>query len=423
MQEIPFHKLTSFGNNFVVIDEIDRQWLTEAEKQRFADEATNINFGIGCDNLLVVQRCSAQVLEEINAAHRYWKQIPDPNDAELIFRMFEPDGSEAYSCGNGLMCIARYLSSRYGITQTRILTKVPMPVPGSVTIGTASEGPDCFANLGNPERMFDHLVDRTVLRSLDESIDLIENLEIRQYRATDAIRFFNSSAAFCLRGYLVFTGEPHLVILSDNGFSLRDPIEHIFPTSFEESRTGRFSNKRMSTGAALVNFIGYYFVKNYRHVFPKGININFVRKFPGEEIIEYRCFERGINKETLACGTGALACAFVMRSLEMATSDDIRLWPYLCRTQRHDAEIRVKKVRAGWQISGQPTLLFDGRFAMQADSFKKIHLEDQGDLGDCPQPGPADAFPPGDPDLPMPPHRPEEASAPAGDPEAARNVR
>ena len=57
MQEIPFCKLTSFGNNFVIIDEIDGPLLTEAEKQRFADKATSVNFGIGCDNFLVVQRC------------------------------------------------------------------------------------------------------------------------------------------------------------------------------------------------------------------------------------------------------------------------------------------------------------------------------------------------------------------------------
>lgn len=370
MQEIPFCKLSSFGNNFVVIDEIDSPFLTEAEKQRFADEATNVNFGIGCDNFLVVQRCCKTVLEEINAAHGYWREIPDTNGANLIFRMFEPDGTEAYSCGNGLMCIARYLAGRHGITRTRILTKVPTSTPGAVTIGKETKGNDFYANLGNPERMADHLVDRTALKPLDENIDLIEGLEIRQHRATDAIRVFNSYAPIRLRGYLVFTGEPHLVIPCESGFSRREPVEHIFPTSFEESRAGRFSHTRMSTGAMLVNYIGIYFVKHYKHIFPKGININFVRKLPGEDIIEYRCFERGINKETLACGTGALACAFVMRSLERVTSSEIRLWPYLCRTYKHDAEIRVQQGKEGWRIFGQPNLLFHGRFTPQTASVE-----------------------------------------------------
>lgn len=402
MQEVPFCKLTSFGNNFVVIDEIERPLLTEEEKQRFAYEATNVNFGIGCDNFLVVQPCSQAVLEEINTANGYWREIPDTYGAELIFRMFEPDGTEAYSCGNGLMCIARYLAGRHGITRTRILTKVPTPAPGAYTIGTTHGGAECFANLGNPERMAEHLVDRTVLRPLDKSIDLIESLEIRQNRATNAIRFFNSQASIHLRGYLVFTGEPHLVILCDNGFSRREPIEHVFPTSFEESRAGRFSHARMSAGAMLVNFIGIYFVKNYRHIFPKGININFVRKLPGEDIIEYRCFERGINKETLACGTGALACAFVMRSLERVTSNEIRLWPYLCRTFKHDAEILVKRDLEGWWISGRPTLLFTGRFAPQTASLGLSNPEVRGHLTTLSRPEPEYHPSAGNPVLSMP---------------------
>lgn len=407
MKDIPFSKLTSFGNNFVVLDEIDRQVLTEDEKQRFAYYATNGNFGVGCDNFLVVQRCSEKVLNDINAAHRYWTRIPDADGAELIFRMFEPDGVEALSCGNGLMCIARYLFNTYGTTQARILTQVPTPKPGAVTIGREPGGTDFFANLGVPRQMPDTLVDRTFLTPLDESIDLIENLDIRKFRATDAIRFFNSSAALSVRGYLVFTGEPHLVVLSDNGFSLPEPPKHIFPTSFEESRAGRFSQRRLSTGSALVNFIGYYFVKNYRHIFPQGININFVRNMPGENAIEYRCFERGINKETLSCGSGALACAFVLRSLEMVNSDDIRLWPYLCRTHKQDAEIRVKKSGDGWQISGQPSLLFDGRFALEASPSARIPAEDQADAGRFHHTGPDQAAL-GCPNFPVPPlHQPE----------------
>jgi len=375
MKKIPFSKLTSFGNNFVVLDESDRQFMTEDEKQHFAYYATNCNFGIGCDNFLVVQRCSEEVLNGINAANRYWDRIPDTAGADLIFRMFEPDGTEAFSCGNGLMCIARYLFNSYGTLHARILTKIPTSHPGVVTIGREPDGTDFFANLGAPQRMDATLADRTFLTPLDESIDLIENLDIRQFRATDAIRFFNSSAALSLRGYLVFTGEPHLVILSDNGFSLPEPPKHIFPTSFEESCSGRFSHRRISTGSELVNFIGYYFVKNYSHIFPKGININFVRKLPGENILEYRCFERGINKETLACGTGALACAFVMRSLEKVDADDIRLWPYLCRMHKHGAELRVKKIGDGWQIFGQPSLLYEGLFTLQALPAPRTSVE------------------------------------------------
>ncbi len=375
MTSIPFFKLSAFGNNFVVLDETRQQVLTEAQKRRFAHHATDVNFGIGCDNFLVVQPCCDTVLEEIHAENRYWPAPPDTQGAELIFRMFDPDGTEAYSCGNGLMCIARYLHARYAVTRQRVLTKLPTAAPGIATIGMAADGDGYFADLGIPERMPETLVNRSFLKPFDGCIDLVENLDIRHFRATDAIRFFGNSRMLALRGYLVFTGEPHLVILGDNGFSLPDPVRHIFPTSTEESRTGRFSKRRMSTGASLVNFIGYYLAKNYRHLFPKGINVNFVRKIPGEDIIEYRCFERGILKETFACGTGALACAFVMRSLGMVRSDNLRLWPYRCRLHQPDAEIRVGRAGHGWQILGRPTLLFEGRFVMK-DAMDRIPEED-----------------------------------------------
>ena len=41
-----------------------------------------------------------------------------------------------------------------------------------------------------------------------------------------------------------------------------------------------------------------------------GANIDFVR-FPSPQRIELRTFERGVEAETLACGTGALAAAAV----------------------------------------------------------------------------------------------------------------
>jgi len=125
MRKIPFVKYTSCGNNFVIIDETSDPVFRESEKSHFAYKATSVDYGIGSDNFLVVQACSPDILEEINAVHHYWDRVPSAKDADYIFRMFEPDGKEAFSCGNGLLCISNYLYQKYGIKSARIMTEIP----------------------------------------------------------------------------------------------------------------------------------------------------------------------------------------------------------------------------------------------------------------------------------------------------------
>lgn len=364
MSEVPFTKYTSFGNNFVIVDETRGPILSEMEKQTFAYHATNGCFGIGSDNFIVVQPCTRYTLLKINQSFGYWRKPPEPDNTDFIFRMLEPDGVEALSCGNGLMCIARHLFLFYGISESRILTEIPTSAPRPVQIGRDDGGDGYYAELGNPRRIPGELVRDLPRSPLDDVIETIEPLVINNLRRSDNVEFLGDHGSIRLEGYLIFTGEPHLVILADEGISPVDPVQFLFPGSVSGTDRPHYLEKRRSTGLAFINFIGNYLNSHLNPYFPKGINVNFVRRpYADQPILEYRCFERGIKKETLACGTGALACALVMAKIKGFHSNTITVRPHLCRLCQPQAQIKVKGGPGGWRIYGEPVLLVDGVFS------------------------------------------------------------
>jgi len=391
VRQIPFVKYTCYGNNFVIVDQALENTLSESEMSVFARAATDTAFGIGSDNLLVVQRCEEQVLRTIAKERGYWTRLPDYHRADFIFRMFEPDGQEALCCGNGLACIADYLGDRHESANVRILTEVPLQRPSILRIGSVKDDHTSWVDLGEPRRTPSELITPGRAIPYTDSIELVEEfsipLEMHQLNP------YSDETTMTLSGYLVFTGEPHLVVFPDEAFSspaLADSLYAVEPGGGLEADGG---GERAEFGSRLIHLIGSYVNTQCRQIFPAGVSINFVR-LHANDAVEYRCFERGIDRETLACGTGALASAYVSHHLRGIDQPIIEVIPHRCRWFDPGARIQVSGNDGVWMLESRPLKLFDGSYVAVERVFSEgsdgafLARPTGGDSRQEPRPGP-----------------------------------
>ncbi len=96
---------------------------------------------------------------------------------------------------------------------------------------------------------------------------------------------------------------------------------------------------------------------------PAGVNVNFVHPVGGD-VFAIRSYERGVEGETLACGTGCVAAALALVSTRAAQS------PVRLRT-RSAAEIRVRfegspARAAGVRLEGEARLVYVGHLTDEA---------------------------------------------------------
>jgi diaminopimelate epimerase len=157
-----------------------------------------------------------------------------------------------------------------------------------------------------------------------------------------------------LSGWLVFTGEPHLVLVLGHGLPLK-LRERFFP------RRGRTSGGPLARvvldSNELMDRLGVTVNTRYAARFPRGVHVNVVDVLDGGGLLRYRTWERAIDQETLACGSGALACAHVCRVRGLTTARRSTLFPYRCRCHRADAFLRVTDNPGGLVLEGNPRLV------------------------------------------------------------------
>lgn len=167
--------------------------------------------------------------------------------ADVKLRIFNPDGSEAEMCGNGACCTALYITLNVG--------RPTAGDGGEVTISTKA--------------------------GVLEAVIIDENRVKLKMTTPKDIRFDFAAelGGVTYRLYFVNTGVPHTIIFVEN---LRNiPVD-------EWGRKIRY-------------------LKDFS---PDGTNVDFV-KVESDEALRIRVYERGVEKETFSCGTGAVAAAVV----------------------------------------------------------------------------------------------------------------
>jgi diaminopimelate epimerase len=236
----PFVKMYATGNDFVLLNTLS--W-TLASPAKAARTILQRPMGIGGDQLLVLSKSRRK-------------------DADFKLQFYNPDGSEAEMCGNGIRATAKYIFDN-ALTRKKV-----------VSIETKSgfrevqqKGKQYIANMGEPavkgKEIGINLNGRVINRPL--------KMEGREFRIT------------CCG-----IGNPHCVVFIEN------------PKEFPVIKYGPM-------------------IEHY-HAFPRRINVEFAEAHTNSEI-ELRVWERGTG-ETMGCGTGACA-AVVAGVLNGQTGRDV----------------------------------------------------------------------------------------------------
>ncbi len=95
---IKFTKMQGTGNDFVVLDGINQTIDLDEKKIRLLADR---HFGVGCDQVLLVERSSAK-------------------NVDFRYRIFNADGGEVEQCGNGARCFARFVRSKGMTSKSKI---------------------------------------------------------------------------------------------------------------------------------------------------------------------------------------------------------------------------------------------------------------------------------------------------------------
>jgi len=235
-----FTKCHGAGNDFIVIDarSLEIDWGELAQKM------CDRRLGVGADGIIVIQTSET---------------------ADLRMRMFNPDGSEAEACGNGLRCFAKYAADYALVTDADFTVETKAGIRhATVFVNPDGSVSEAEVTMGAP-----HFAPEEIPARVIGCTTPVLNLELEVLDHTMPVN-------------LVSMGNPHAVTFLTEGVQL-------YPLA--------------AVGPAM----------EHHHVFPSRVNFEIARVL-GRHEIQARVWERGAG-ETLACGSGACAIAVAAQLL------------------------------------------------------------------------------------------------------------
>jgi diaminopimelate epimerase len=244
--------MQGIGNDFIVVNALGAETnslLSEEHLPVISRRVNDRKFGIGGDGLILV--------------------LPSKS-ANLRMRMFNPDGSEAEMCGNGIRCFAKYAYERKLIEEPQLRVETGAGIKSLKLLTRGGKVEAVKVDMGQPELRRSKIP----MRGDEAERVIAEPLKVEGRR-------FDITA--------VSMGNPHVVIFEDNLDSIS--LERFGPL-----------------------------IENHK-AFPQRTNVHFVQVCSSSEIV-VRTWERGAGI-TLACGTGACACV-VAASLNQKTSKRVQ---------------------------------------------------------------------------------------------------
>lgn len=244
-----FTKLQGLGNDFVLVDarNENRDWT------KLAKAMCRMHFGIGADGLLL---------------------LLDSEKADFRMRVFNPDGSEAEACGNGLRCFVRYISDYKLISGNTVSIETMAGIRHAKLLRDKNDSILICVGMGNPE-----FNPQKIPVKLEHGKGKMLDIMVGDY----PIELMGRK----MRLNFISMGNPHAVCFID------EPVIN-FP---------------LSTIGPVMEKI---------ELFPRGVNFEIARVI-SRDIIEMRVWERGAG-ETLACGSGACAVAIAAQLTGQADS-------------------------------------------------------------------------------------------------------